>query len=130
MEIGEILKKYEKIAVVGVSRDASKDSRRVYEYLKSHGFRVYPVNPNVDEIDGQKCYKSILDIPYEIEIVDIFRPSSEVLPIVHEAVKKKAKVIWMQLGIVNEEAAELAGKNGMQAVMDRCIMAEHRKITS
>lgn len=130
MEIEGILRKYKKIAVVGVSRDISKDSRVVYEYLKSHGFTVYPVNPNVDEIDGQKCYASIIDIPDKIDIVDIFRPSSEVMPIVEDAVRKKAKVVWMQLGIVNEEAAELARNNGLEAVMDKCMMVEHRKIIS
>ncbi len=126
----EILGKYKRVAVVGVSRDETKDSRRVFEYLKSHGYTVYPVNPNADEIGGQKCYAGVLDIPGEVDIVDIFRPSSEVMPIVEDAIRKKAKVVWMQLGIVNEEAAELARKNGLEVVMDRCMMAEHRKITS
>lgn len=125
----EILKKYRRVAVVGVSRDKSKDSREVFDYLKEHGFIVYPVNPNADEIGGQKCYKSVLDIPDEIDIVDIFRPSSEVMLIVKDAIKKKAKVIWMQLGIVNEEAAELARKNGLEVVMDKCMRIEHARMT-
>ncbi|NYZ77689.1 CoA-binding protein [Candidatus Micrarchaeota archaeon] len=128
MEIAEMLKKYKHIAVVGVSRDESKDSRIVFEYLKAHGYIVYPVNPNADEIGGQKCYASVAAIPHAIDIVDIFRPSAEVLPIVREAVKKKAKVVWMQLGIVNEEAAALARKNGLEVVMGRCMMVEHRKL--
>jgi len=130
MEIEEILGKYKRVAVVGVSRDEAKDSRIVFEYLKGHGFTVYPVNPNVDEIGGQKCYKSVLDIPDKIDVVDIFRPSSEVMPVVREAIGKKAKVVWMQLGIVNEEAAALARANGLEVVMDRCMMVERRKITS
>jgi len=130
MSIGEILKKYKKIAVVGVSRDESRESRRIFSYLKDAGYIVYPVNPNVDEIEGQKCYASVIDIPDKIDIVDIFRPSSEVMPIVEDAVRKKAKVVWMQLGIVNEEAAELAKKNGLEVVMNHCIMVEHRKIIS
>ncbi len=127
MEIKEILK-YKRIAVVGVSRDEAKDSRIVFEYLKSHGYTVYPVNPNAQEIGGQKSYKSVLDIPDEIDIADIFRPSSEVMPIVREAIRKKTKVVWMQLGIVNEEAAELARANGLEVVMDRCMMREHKAL--
>ncbi len=127
MEIKDILQ-YKRIAVVGVSRDEAKDSRIVFEYLKSNGFAIYPVNPNADEIGGRKSYKSILDIPDEIDIVDIFRPSTEVMPVVEDAIKKKAKVIWMQLGIVNQEAAELARKNGLEVVMDKCIRIEHARI--
>jgi len=128
MEIPEILKRYKRVAVVGVSRSESKDSRIVFEYLKAHGYVVYPVNPNADEIGGQKCYKSVLDIPGEIDIVDIFRPSSEVMPIVQDAIRKKARVVWMQLGIVNEEAAELAKANGLEVVMDRCMRIEHARL--
>lgn len=130
MEIGEILKKYKKIAVVGVSRDENKESRGIYEYLKDAGFTVYPVNPNADEINGRKCYAKVTDIPDKVEIVDIFRPSSEGMPVVEDAVRKKAKVVWMQLGIVNEEAAEFARKNGLEVVMDKCIRIEHGRITS
>ena len=126
MSIEEILKKYKKIAVVGVSRDETKDSRKIFSYLKNAGFIVYPVNPNIDEIEGQKCYASVIDIPDKIDIVDIFRPSSEVMPIVEDAVRKKAKVVWMQIGIINKEAAEFAKKNGLEVVMDKCIMVEHR----
>ncbi len=126
MDIEEILMRYKRVAVVGVSRDKKKDSRIVFEYLKNNGFTVYPVNPNVDEIEGQKCHKSILDIPDKIDVVDIFRLSDEVLPIVEDAIKKKVKVVWMQLGIINEEAAKLARENGLRVVMNKCIMAEHK----
>jgi hypothetical protein len=135
-EIREILTKYKTIAVVGLSRDPDKDSYRVSAYLKKHGFRIIPVNPFADEILGEKSYKSLLDIPAEIqktiEIVDIFRPAKDVPPIVEQAVKLKEahgkpSVVWMQLGIVNEQAAETAKKAGLTVIMDKCMMVEHKR---
>ena len=135
-EIREILTKYKTIAVVGLSRDPDKDSHRVSAYLKEHGFRIIPVNPFADEILGEKSYKSLLDILAEIqksiEIVDIFRPAKDVPPIVKQAVKLKEMhgkpyVVWMQLGIVNEQAAETAKKAGLTVVMNKCMMLEHRR---
>ena len=132
--IEEILKKYKTIAVVGLSREPDKDSHRVSTYLKKNGFCIIPVNPFADEILGEKSYKSLLDIPPEIqktiEIVDIFRPSKDVPMIVKQAIKLKAMhgkphVVWMQLGIVSEQAAELAKKAGLIVVMNKCIMIEH-----
>jgi predicted CoA-binding protein len=136
-EIKEVLTRFKTVAVVGLSRDPSKDSYRVAEYLKTNGFRIIPVNPFAEEILGEKCYKSLLEIPSEIrkaiEVVDIFRPAEEVLPVVHQAIQVRRKfgkphVIWMQLGILNEEAAETARKAGLIVVMDKCIMQEHRRI--
>ena len=110
-QIKEILKKYKVIAVVGLSKEPGKDSHRVSAYLKQHGYHIIPVNPFADEVLGEKSYKSLLDIPPEIqktiEIVDIFRPSKDVPPIVEQAIKLKQFygkpfVVWMQLGIVNE----------------------------
>jgi len=97
-------------------------------------YRIIPVNPFVDEVLGEKSYKSLLDVPENIEIVDIFRPSEDVPSIVHEAIKIKnrlgtPKVIWMQLGIVNEEAARLAKAASFKVVMDRCMMIEHRRLS-
>ena len=135
-EIKEILTKYKTIAVVGLSRDPDKYSYRVSDYLKKHGFRIIPVNPFADEILGEKGYKSLLDIPAEIqktiEIVDIFRPAKDVPPIVEQAVKLKEahgkpSVVWMQLGIVNEQAAETAKKAGLTVIMDKCMMVEHKR---
>ena len=135
-EIKEILKEYKTVAVVGLSREPNKESYRVAGYLKTHGFRIIPVNPFADEILDEKSYKSLLDIPDEIqktiEIVDIFRPAKDVPPIVEQAVKlKKAHgkpyVVWMQLGIVNEQAAETAKKAGLTAVMNKCMMVEHMR---
>ena len=136
-EIKEILTKYKTVAVVGLSRELGKDSHRVSAYLKNHGFRIIPVNPFADEVIGEKSYKSLLDIPSEIqktiEVVDIFRPSKDVPLIVEQAIKLKTMygkpyVVWMQLGIVNEQAAEAAEKAGLIVVMDRCMMIEHKRL--
>lgn len=135
-EIRQILTKYKTVAVVGLSRGLGKDSHRVSAYLKNHGFNIIPVNPFADEILGEKSYKTLLDIPSEIqktiEVVDIFRPSKDVPPIVEQAVKLKAaygkpNVVWMQLGIVNEQAAETAKQAGLIVAMDKCMMIEHKR---
>jgi predicted CoA-binding protein len=135
-EIAEILTKYKTIAVVGLSREPDKDSHKVSAYLKKHGFRIIPVNPFADEVLGEKSYKSLIDMPPEIqktiEVVDIFRPSKDVPPIVEQAIKLKAmygnpRVVWMQLGIVNEQATEAAKKAGLTVVMNKCMMIEHKR---
>jgi predicted CoA-binding protein len=135
-EIQEILKKYKTVAVVGLSRDLGKDSHRVSAYLKNNGFRIIPLNPFADEVLGEKSYKSLMDIPLEIqktiEVVDIFRPSKDVPLIVEQAIKLKTMygkphVVWMQLGIVNEQAAEAAEKAGLIVVMNKCMMIEHKR---
>ncbi len=132
-EINEILKNHRNVAVVGLSRDPNKDSYKVADYLKSKGYRIIPVNPSADKILGEKCYKSLLDLPDDIkkliEIVDIFRPSKEVPPIVEQALQLRREygrpfVIWTQLGIVNEEAAKMAKEDGMKVIMDKCMMIE------
>ena len=116
-EIEEILTKRKTIAVVGLSRNSDKDSHRVSAYLKAHDFHIIPINPFATEILGEKSYKSLLDIPHDvqktIELVDIFRPAEDVPSIVEQAIKLKTlygtlQVVWMQLGIANEEAAEAA----------------------
>lgn len=130
--------KFKTIAIVGLSRDPNKDSYKVAEYLKANGYRIIPINPFTDEILGEKCYKSLLDIPEEIqktiEVIDIFRPSEDVLPIVEQAIQLKQKYgkphfIWMQLGIINEKAAELAKSAGLEVVMDKCMMIEHKRLS-
>ena len=135
-EIKEILTKYKTVAVVGLSREPDKDSYRVSAYLKKHGFRIIPVNPFADEVLGEKSYKSLLDIPTEIqrtiEVVDVFRPAKDVPPIVDQAVKLKGMygkpiVVWMQLGIVNEQAAETARRAGLTVVMNKCMMVEYER---
>jgi len=136
-EIKQILSKSKTIAVVGLSREPDKDSYRVAAYLKKQGFRIVPVNPFADEILGEKSYKSLLEIPVEIQktldVVDVFRPAKDVPAIVEQAIKlKKAHgkpdVVWMQLGIVNEQAAETAKKAGLTVIMDKCMMVEHKRL--
>ncbi len=132
-EIKSILEKYRTVAVVGLSRDPAKASHRVAQYLQSVGYRIIPVNPFVDEILGETSYKSLLDVTETIDIVDIFRPSEAVPAIVDEAIKLKnrvgsPKVIWMQLGIVNEEATRRAEEAGFTVVMDKCMMIEHKRL--
>jgi predicted CoA-binding protein len=137
-QIREILNKYNVIAVVGLSKEPEKDSHRVSAYLKEQGYRIIPVNPFADEVLGEKSYKSLLEIPPEIqktvEIVDIFRPAKDVPPIVAQAIQIKQLfgkpfVVWMQLGIVNERAAEKARLAGFIVVMDNCIMVEHQRLS-
>jgi predicted CoA-binding protein len=136
-DIKEILNKYKLVAVVGLSRNPSKDSHDVADYLQSVGYRIIPINPVAKQILGEISYGSLLDLPKElkreIEIVNIFRPSESVPQIVDESIELKKefgtpKVIWMQLGIINEKAAEKAMSVGMKIVMDRCMKVEHYRL--
>ncbi len=128
------------VAIVGLSKNPKKDSYPVAEYLKKKGYRIIPVNPTATEILGERAYPSLLDIPAEIarsiEIVDIFRPSDQVEPIVDQALtlkeryKANPKAIWMQLGIENSEAAKKARRAGLSVVQNMCIAVEHRRLSS
>jgi len=122
---------------VGLSRDPSKESYQVAEYLKKHGFHIMPVNPFAEEVLGEKSYRSLLEMPAEVqrtlEIVDIFRPSAEVLPIVEQVIQLKKLlgvpyVVWMQLGIINVQAEERAKNAGLEVIMDKCMMQQHRRL--
>ena len=126
-DIQEILAKYRKVAVVGLSPDPEKPSHEVAAYLQRVGYRIYPVNPSCGEILGEPCYATLGDVPEEVEIVDIFRRSEFVPQIVEEAIAKGAKVIWMQEGIVNEAAAKRGEEAGLAVVMDRCMYKEHAR---
>ena len=117
-----------KVAVVGMSRSNNKAAHFVPKYLSENGFDIIPVNPSADEILGKKSYASVSDVPNSVDIVDVFRPSEEVLPFVKDAIKKKPKVIWLQEGIHNEEAEELARKEGIDVVFNRCMLAEHQRL--
>ncbi|MCS7141775.1 MAG: CoA-binding protein [Candidatus Nitrosocaldus sp.] len=116
------------IAVVGISRDPSKDAHIVPRYLMENGYNIIPVNPFADEILGKRPYKSLRDVQGVVDVVDVFRPSDQVPPIVREAIEKKAKVLWLQLGIYNKEAIEEARRHGMMVVYNRCMMQEHRRL--
>jgi len=126
-DIVEILK-LKRIAVVGMSRDPRKAAHLVPKYLLENGYEIIPVNPYADEILGLKVYKSLKEIPEDIDIVEVFRPSDEVLDIVREAVEKNVKVIWLQEGIYNREAVEYAKKHGIKIVWNRCMYVEHRRL--
>jgi predicted CoA-binding protein len=115
-------------AVVGMSRHPSKDAHHVPKYLIENGYNVIPVNPTAEEILGRRCYKTLLDVPDKIDIVDIFRPSEHVPPIVKDAITKGVKVVWMQLGISNKEAAQEASKHGIKVVFNRCMLIEHARL--
>ena len=126
-EIIEILN-LKKVAVIGMSKHQEKAAHFVPKYLSENGFEIIPVNPNSDEILNKKCYKEINDIKDDIDIVDVFRPSEDVLPFVKDAIKKNPKVIWLQEGIHNEEAENLAREHGIKVVFNRCMLAEHQRL--
>ena len=121
----DILNKYRNVAVVGASSNPERPSHRVISYLMKHGYHVMPVNPNEQKILGKTSYPNLNSIPEKVEVVDIFRKSEEVMPIVDEAIKIGAKVVWMQEGVVNEEAAAKAGEAGLLVVMDKCMRKQH-----
>jgi predicted CoA-binding protein len=114
--------------VVGLSSRRSRPSYGVSEYMQSSGYRIIPVNPNETEILGEKVYPSLEDVPFPVDIVDVFRRSEQVPAIVDAAIGIGAKGIWMQEGVFHEEAAEKARAAGLEVVMDRCILKEHRKM--
>ncbi len=126
----EILKKYRRVAVVGASANPERPSYRVASYLIEHGYDVIPVNPGVREILGRVVYPDLSAIPGGVEVVDIFRRPEDVPPIVEEAIKIGARVVWMQEGIVNEAAASRAREAGLTVVMDRCMKKEHARLTA
>ena len=125
--IFDILTKYKSIAVVGLSSNPARPSYGVTEYMQSAGYHIIPVNPNETDVLGEPSYASLEEIPQKIEIVDIFRCPDQVPPVVDAAIRANAKVIWMQLGIANESAAEKARAAGITVVMDACILIEHKK---
>jgi len=129
-EIKEVFRSSKTVAVIGISPKEDRPSYGVASYLKSKGYRIIPVRPDGDEILGEKVYHSLTEIPREIEIdvVDIFRKSEDVPPVVEEAIHRRAKVVWMQEGIVNQEARAKAEKAGLKVVMDRCTKKEHQKL--
>jgi predicted CoA-binding protein len=128
MGIVEILRESHVVAVVGASPNPDRTSHHVFNYLCQHGYKAIPVNPAATEVAGKTCYPSLSAIPEKIDVVDVFRRSEDVLPIVEEAIKVGAKVVWMQEGIVNGEAEARALAAGLLVVMDHCIMKEHKRL--
>jgi len=123
-EIKEILEAAGNIAVVGLSDNPERTSHMVAKAMQDRGYRIIPVNPGKQEILGEKCYKSLLDIPEPVHIVNVFRRAEEVVPYAEQAAQIKANVFWLQLGIINEEAAKIASEAGVTVIMDRCIKVE------
>jgi predicted CoA-binding protein len=122
----DILRKYRTIAVVGLASDETRDSNSVAQYMQAAGYRIIPINPSETEVLGEKSYPDLASVPEPIEIVDVFRRSEFVPEIVDEAIAAGAKVVWMQIGIWHEEAAEKAREAGLDVVQDNCIRSWHR----
>ena len=127
-EIKNILRSFKVIAVVGLSDKPDRPSYHVAEYLQSHGYKIIPVNPMIPQWKGMKSYPDLKSIPESVDIVDIFRKPADTPEIVEEAISRGAKVIWMQEGIVNNVAADRARNAGLQVVMNKCMLKEHRKL--
>jgi predicted CoA-binding protein len=126
-EILNILRSVKVVAVVGISRDPSKPAHYVPKFLKEKGYRIVPVNPFADEVLGEKAYKSLEEIPFKVDVVNVFRPSGDVLPIAEQAIGK-AEVLWMQEGVYSREAAEKARSSGLKVVWNRCMMKEYVRL--
>jgi len=126
----KILSEAKTIAVVGASKNPDKDAHKIPKYLQEQGYRIIPVNPTADVILGERAYKSLSDVTEPYDVVDIFRPSEDVPPIVDEAIRGPAKVIWMQLGIENDTAAKKAETAGKIVVQNACMMIAHRKLVA
>ena len=127
-EIVDILQKCRKIAIVGLSPKDSRDSNRVALYLMGRGYEVVPVNPGQREILGKPCFKSLKDIPFGVDMANLFLNPSRVPPVVEEAIEIGVRAIWMQLGVVHNESAEKARRAGIQVVMNMCVMRELQKM--
>ena len=127
-ELRRILKNNHTIAVVGLSADWYRPSYFAAKYMQEHGFCIIPVNPKYDEILGEKCYPNLKAIPEAVDIVDVFRKPDDCVPIAEDAVAIGAKVLWLQLGVVNEEAARVAKAGGLEVVMDRCVKIEYARL--
>ena len=123
-----ILRESKTIAVVGLSADWYRPSFFAAKYMQEHGYRVIPVNPKYPEILGEKCYRSVREVPVKIDIVDVFRKTEDVLPIAEDAIAVGAKVLWQQLGVRNEAAAAKARAAGLEAVLDLCVKIEHGRL--
>ena len=128
-DIKEILSKYKKIAMIGVSNDPTKASTIVMKYMQNYGFKVFPVNPKAkgQKILGEEVFEKITDIKDQVEIIDVFRPSTEALDIARDTIKIGAKVLWLQLGIKNEEAKKLVQSKNIEYIENKCTKMEYQK---
>lgn len=129
VDIQALFSSIKTIAVVGLSNNPQRPSYGVSSYLQRMGYRIIPVNPVETEILGEKCYQSLLDIPDKVDVVDVFRNPEAVGPIAEDAIRIGAKYLWLQEGVINNEAAEKALQAGLEVIMDRCMLKEHRAIS-
>ncbi len=127
-ELKKILQEVKTIAIVGASGSDSRDSYKVIQFLLEQGYNVIPINPAYKEILGRECYPELKLIKEAVDIVDIFRKSEDVIPIVQDAIVIKAKTVWMQLGVINDDAADLAQRSGLNVIMNRCIKIEYSRL--
>jgi len=127
-EIRRVMTEARTIAVIGLSPDPAKPSHYVPAYLQSKGYKIIPVNPTVDQVLGEKAYPTLSDVPVKVDIVDVFRRAEKTPPIVDEAAKVGAGLVWLQEGIVSDEAAARAEAHGLPIIMDRCMLKEHRRL--
>lgn len=127
-EIKNILERSKKIVIVGLSPKEARDSNRVAQYLMEKGYEIVPVNPGQKEILGQDCFKTLTDIPFKVDLVDLFLNPERVPPVVDQAIEIGAPVLWMQEGVIHHEAAQKAREAGLTVVMDRCTKHEHKKL--
>ncbi len=127
-ELRRILMTIRTVASVGVSSNGEKPSYGIFQYLLQHGYEMIPVNPGTPEIQGQKTYADLASIPKKIDVVQVFRKPEDVPPVVDQAIQAGARIVWMQEGVVHEEAAKKAEAAGLQVVMDRCMRATHRRL--
>jgi predicted CoA-binding protein len=127
-ELKQILMTVRTVASVGASSNPEKPSYGIFQYLLQHGYEMIPVNPGTPEIQGQKTYPDLASIPKKIDVVQVFRKPEDVPPVVDQAIEAGARIVWMQEGVVNEEAATKAEAAGLKVVMDRCMRATHRRL--
>jgi hypothetical protein len=125
----ELLKTAKTVAVVGISAKEDRDSHKVAKYLKDHGYKVIPVNPKLQQVLGEPCYPDLKAVPEHIDVVDIFRSTDAIPGIVDEAIAVGADSVWMQFGLIHNEAAEKARKAGLSVVMNRCMKIEHTRLS-
>jgi len=125
-----VLRDSHTVAVVGLSADANRPSHVVAKYLQQHGYKIVPVNPKYPQILGESSYADLASIPFAVDLVDVFRKPQDCLPIAQQAVAIGAKTLWLQLGVVNEEARAVAQAGGLTVVMDRCVKIEHARVLS
>ena len=127
-ELKQLLESTRTVAVVGISPKPERASHEVAVYLQQHGYTIVPVNPACDEVLGLKCYPSLRDVPVKIDLVDVFRRSEEVMPVVEDAIAVGARAVWLQLGVIAPAALAAAEAAGLSTVMDRCTKIEHRRL--